>query len=187
MIDLDVISQFHGLKIMPSLYYTTPTFHNPTGILFSDNVYQILIKLARKYDFLITCDDVDNVLHYQDEKPPIWLFVYDHCNAQKHIRCVHEIYKECMLAANLPKDCKMLQPEGDYFIWIRLPKQCIAAEFLGMCVKEEKIIFIAGPRFTAAQDQDANCFRLAIGIHTKEKIKGVGLRICQPLIRFLNK
>lgn len=110
MIDLDVISQFHGLKIIPvplngdgvdlkqledflksnhfklknkefwSLYYTTPTFHNLTGILFSDNVCQILIKLARKYDFLITCDNVYNVLHYQDEKPPIRLFVYDHSN-----------------------------------------------------------------------------------------------------------
>uniref|UniRef100_A0A1A9ZS53 Aminotransferase class I/classII large domain-containing protein n=1 Tax=Glossina pallidipes TaxID=7398 RepID=A0A1A9ZS53_GLOPL len=110
MIDLDVISQFHGLKIISvplnsdgidlkqledflksnhfksknkefwGVYYTTPTFHNLTGILFSDNVCQILIKFARKYDFLITCDDVYNVLHYQDEKPPIRLFVYDHCN-----------------------------------------------------------------------------------------------------------
>uniref|UniRef100_A0A1A9WBP6 Aminotransferase class I/classII large domain-containing protein n=1 Tax=Glossina brevipalpis TaxID=37001 RepID=A0A1A9WBP6_9MUSC len=290
MIGLDVIRQFHNLKIIPvclnddgvdlqqlehfvkanhfksknkefwALYYTTPTFHNPTGILFSDSVCQNLIKLARKYDFLITCDDVYNILHYNDDddEPPKRLFAYDDCNdkdykghvlsngsfskiigpgirlgwieappriktlldnsgvassggclnnytscivaslfelnlAQKHICYLYETYKERMLAAceilkaNLPKDCNMLEPKGGYFIWIRLPERRNAAEFLEMCIKEEKIVFIAGPRFAVASGQAVNCLRLAIAFHTKERIKDAALRICQALKRFLDK
>jgi DNA-binding transcriptional MocR family regulator len=66
----------HG-KMFFGLYYTIPTYHNPTGILFSDQVCNALISLARKHDFLIVCDDVYNMLHYDDEKSPKRLFAYD--------------------------------------------------------------------------------------------------------------
>lgn len=36
-----------------------------------------LIKLARKYDILIACDDVYNILSFDDVKPPKRLFEYD--------------------------------------------------------------------------------------------------------------
>lgn len=64
-------------KMFYGCYYTIPTFHNPTGILFSDEVCKALITLARKHDFLVICDDVYNMLHYEDEKPPKRLFAYD--------------------------------------------------------------------------------------------------------------
>lgn len=50
------------------IYYTIPTYHNPTGILFSPGVCRGIVQLARKYDFLVVCDDVYNILHY-GEKP----------------------------------------------------------------------------------------------------------------------
>lgn len=107
MIALDSIKQFHTLNIVPlklkedgvdleyfekmlrekqfsssnkefwAMYYTIPTYHNPTGILFSPEVCEGLVKLARKYDILITCDDVYNILYYKDEKAPKRLLVYD--------------------------------------------------------------------------------------------------------------
>lgn len=107
MIALDAIKQFHTLNIVPvklnsdgvdlaclesllkqkqfssknkefwGMYYTIPTYHNPTGIEFSKDVCEGLIKLARKYDILITCDDVYNILYYKDEKAPKRLFAYD--------------------------------------------------------------------------------------------------------------
>ena len=107
MIALDTIKQFYTLNIIPvklnedgvdlemleklvqekqfksknkefwGMYYTIPTYHNPTGILFSKEVCENLIKLARKYDFLITCDDVYNILYYKDSKAPQRLFAYD--------------------------------------------------------------------------------------------------------------
>lgn len=126
MIALEAIQQFSTVKIIPvklnddgvdladleekikkrqfqsqdkmfwGIYYTMPTFHNPTGILFSpgkwnDSIFifrdetflsfteinQALIKLARKYDLLITCDDVYNLLPFENDTPSKRLFAYD--------------------------------------------------------------------------------------------------------------
>lgn len=64
-------------KLFWGLYYTIPTFHNPTGVLFSAELNAALIKLARKYDILIACDDVYNILNYVDPIPTKRLFAYD--------------------------------------------------------------------------------------------------------------
>ncbi|XP_005176946.2 uncharacterized protein LOC101898464 [Musca domestica] len=60
-----------------AMYYTIPTYHNPTGIHFSPEVCEALVKLARKYDFLISCDDVYNILCYKGMKVQKRLFAYD--------------------------------------------------------------------------------------------------------------
>ena len=49
-------------KLFSCVYYTIPTYHNPSGILFTDAVNNKLIQLARKFDALIVCDDVYNLL-----------------------------------------------------------------------------------------------------------------------------
>ncbi|XP_053663627.1 2-aminoadipate transaminase [Anopheles marshallii] len=66
-------------KLFWGVYYTIPTFHNPTGIVFSAEKCQQLIRLARETDILIACDDVYNLLHYDDPTapPPKRLFAYD--------------------------------------------------------------------------------------------------------------
>lgn len=110
MIALQSISSFHTLKIVPvklkedgvdlqdleqkviqhkfkstskmffGCYYTMPTFHNPTGLLFSQETCEALIKIARKHDLLIVCDDVYNLLHYDDPNSPKRLYAYDNFN-----------------------------------------------------------------------------------------------------------
>ncbi|XP_035786406.1 uncharacterized protein YER152C-like isoform X2 [Anopheles albimanus] len=66
-------------KLFWGVYYTIPTFHNPTGIVFSEDKCQRLITLARNSDILIACDDVYNLLHYTnpEQAPPKRLFAYD--------------------------------------------------------------------------------------------------------------
>lgn len=73
-----------GNKLFWGIYYTIPTFHNPTGILFSDEINKQLIRLARSSEILIACDDVYNLLSYRtsdepntSDKPPKRLFAYD--------------------------------------------------------------------------------------------------------------
>ncbi|XP_065082668.1 2-aminoadipate transaminase [Ochlerotatus camptorhynchus] len=76
-----------GNKIFWGVYYTIPTFHNPTGILFSDEINKQLIRLARSSEILIACDDVYNLLYYSSDEanstgkqhltPPKRLFAYD--------------------------------------------------------------------------------------------------------------
>ncbi|KAM8709884.1 hypothetical protein ACLKA7_016654 [Drosophila subpalustris] len=58
-------------------YYTIPTYHNPTGILFSPEVCRGIVQLARKYDFLVLCDDVYNILNYCEKPLHARLFSYD--------------------------------------------------------------------------------------------------------------
>lgn len=123
MIALEAISAFKSIKIIPvklnndgvdiddlerklkekrfqskdkmfwGAYYTIPTYHNPTGILFSEGkrsrkvVSQViiflleinnsLVKLARKFDILIACDDVYNLLPFDSDTPPKRLYAYD--------------------------------------------------------------------------------------------------------------
>lgn len=61
-----------------AMYYTIPTFHNPTGVVFSPERSKKVIQLARKYDVLVFCDDVYNLLHYgEGSQSPKRLYAYD--------------------------------------------------------------------------------------------------------------
>ncbi|XP_017059112.1 2-aminoadipate transaminase [Drosophila ficusphila] len=62
------------------IYYTIPTYHNPTGVLFSPEVCRGIVQLARKFDFLVVCDDVYNILHYGEKPTHCRLMSYDDRN-----------------------------------------------------------------------------------------------------------
>ena len=54
----------------PSLFYTVPTFQNPTGLLTSPAHRAALLQLAQRYDFWILEDDVWGFLNYTPSLPP---------------------------------------------------------------------------------------------------------------------
>ncbi|KAH8405252.1 hypothetical protein KR222_000583 [Zaprionus bogoriensis] len=69
-----------------AVYYTIPTYHNPTGILFSPgnanftfyaDVCRGIVRIARKYDFLVLCDDVYNILSFGEKPLHSRLLSYD--------------------------------------------------------------------------------------------------------------
>lgn len=49
--------------------YIVPTFSNPGGLTYSEETKMKLLELARKYNMLIICDDVYDLLRYEDDKP----------------------------------------------------------------------------------------------------------------------
>jgi 2-aminoadipate transaminase len=53
----------------PSLLYTVPTFHNPTGISLVAARREALLTLARTYGLSIVEDDVYGMLSYEDPAP----------------------------------------------------------------------------------------------------------------------
>ena len=59
-----------------AMFYTIPTFHNPTGACISPAKSKAVVNLARKYDILVLCDDVYNLLYYGSEPKPR-LFSFD--------------------------------------------------------------------------------------------------------------
>ncbi|KAG4076299.1 hypothetical protein HA402_014848 [Bradysia odoriphaga] len=67
-------------KMFWGMYYTIPVFHNPTGLLYSEELCKQLVTLSRENDFLITCDDVYNTLYYGTGSPPKRLYAYDDRN-----------------------------------------------------------------------------------------------------------
>lgn len=65
-------------KIFWAMFYTIPTFHNPTGMTLPPESCKQLVTIARDYSILVVCDDVYNLLHYGDSPiPPQRLFHYD--------------------------------------------------------------------------------------------------------------
>ncbi|EDV96973.1 2-aminoadipate transaminase [Drosophila grimshawi] len=241
-----------------AIYYTIPTYHNPTGILFSPTVCRGIVQLARKFDFLVLCDDVYNILHYGEKPLLSRLFAYDEQTdadyvgnvisngsfskiigpgvrlgwlevpprikpqldrsgiinsggcfnnytsgilgslfelqlAQPHIERLHTAYQERMLATtavletDLPESCHFLTPTGGYFIWIRLPDQLDARDFLAYSLQHEKISFIAGTRFAVEEGKGKQFFRLSIAFHDKAKLADGTRRLCLALRTFMKK
>ena len=94
---LDVLSDDLGMKIVPfeddilkleksiidnqpnelvsekywGIFYLIPTFHNPTGMVLSESKMSKIVELATKYKMLIICDDVYNLLYYDNQGVPI--------------------------------------------------------------------------------------------------------------------
>ena len=61
-----------------AMFYTIPTYHNPTGVCLSDSKSKKVIQIARKYNVLVVCDDVYNLLYYSDDdNVPKRLVSYD--------------------------------------------------------------------------------------------------------------
>ncbi|KAI9328318.1 pyridoxal phosphate-dependent transferase [Zopfochytrium polystomum] len=60
----------YGEKRFPYLLFLVPTFSNPNGVTLSMERRQKLVKLARKYDVLVVCDDVYHLLHFGTTPPP---------------------------------------------------------------------------------------------------------------------
>lgn len=55
--------------IFNSVLYCVPTHANPTGSILSPEKRQRLVQLGRKYNMLIICDDVYDILTFQGEIP----------------------------------------------------------------------------------------------------------------------
>lgn len=53
-----------------AVYYSVPTFNNPTGVCLSPEKSRKVVQLARKYDILVICDDVYNILDYGASATP---------------------------------------------------------------------------------------------------------------------
>ncbi|XP_053674319.1 2-aminoadipate transaminase [Anopheles nili] len=108
-------------KLFWGVYYTIPTFHNPTGIVFSEEKCQQLIKLARKTDILIACDDVYNLLHYGDPEspPPKRLFAYDIADLGQVEGWLGNIISNGSFS-------KILSP-GIRLGWMECPPRCVEA------------------------------------------------------------
>ncbi|XP_018049807.1 PREDICTED: 2-aminoadipate transaminase-like isoform X1 [Atta colombica] len=64
-------------KIFWAMFYTIPIFHNPTGMTLLPDQCKRLVEIARNNSIVVACDDVYNLLYYEQGFPPRRLFFYD--------------------------------------------------------------------------------------------------------------
>ena len=70
--------------------YSIPTFHNPTGACLSPQKAARLIDLSRRFNLLIVCDDVYNLLYYGD-------VILDRDGILKNLFLPGSIYRDSLL------------------------------------------------------------------------------------------
>ena len=63
------VVQLHSSGVFPSMLYTIPTFHNPTGITLSEARRIEIIRIAQHYGLLIVEDDVYRDLSFEGAAP----------------------------------------------------------------------------------------------------------------------
>jgi DNA-binding transcriptional MocR family regulator len=71
-------------EIFNSVLYCVPTHANPTGSILSPEKRKRLVQLGRKYNMLIICDDVYDILTFQGEIPKR-VVAYDLESDGKHV------------------------------------------------------------------------------------------------------
>lgn len=244
-------------KIFWAMFYTIPTFHNPTGSTLLVGNCKRLVEIARKNSIIIVCDDVYNLLYYGDGLPPHRLFFYDQptdseyrdgniisngtfskifspglrfgwieCSPriakifrQSGILCsggavnhyisgivtsllqlnmqdnyldkLIQIYKErlsvlCNILDHcLPQGCSYKRPEGGYFVWIHLPLDIKASNFIEWCQETFKVSAIPGIRFSYLEKSN-NFLRLSISFHKKEILETATKTLCKALFNYMH-
>ncbi len=94
---------------------------------------------------------------------------------RSHVKRIREVYKErrdAMLAAmerHFPPGVTWTRPEGGLFLWVKLPEQVDASEFLNVAL-EEKVAFVPGRVFYPDED-GKNVLRLTFATAGPEKIE----------------
>ncbi len=63
------VIQLHSKGVFPSMLYTIPNFHNPTGTTLPEARRIEIIRIAQRYGFLIVEDDVYRDLTFEGELP----------------------------------------------------------------------------------------------------------------------
>lgn len=66
---LEAICQQYGERV--KMLYAIPTFHNPTGYIYSDEKRRKLVELAQRYNFTVLEDATYQTLYYADAPPPM--------------------------------------------------------------------------------------------------------------------
>lgn len=69
----------------PRLFYTNPTFHNPTGYTISVEQRKRVVELAEQYRCLIIEDDAYHDIYYK-QSPPLPIYTYDTAGTVIYVR-----------------------------------------------------------------------------------------------------
>lgn len=105
-------------RLYKSVIYIVPTFSNPGGLVYSEETKAKLLALARRYNMLIICDDVYDLLDYTGKKPLPRLVHMDRDSCSDEFGNV----------VSNSSTSKIVAP-GLRFGWIETATPCLAVQF----------------------------------------------------------
>jgi DNA-binding transcriptional MocR family regulator len=73
----DIVERLSSEGYPPKLFYTIPNFQNPTGRTTSKGRRKEILKLARKFDFIVLEDDVYRDIVFEGDLPPSYFALAD--------------------------------------------------------------------------------------------------------------
>ncbi|KAJ3312763.1 hypothetical protein HDV04_002727 [Boothiomyces sp. JEL0838] len=207
-------SRTPGLRKFKFLMYLVPTFSNPTSTSLPEHCKLQLLELARKYDILIVCDDVYQLLHFENCKSvPKRLVEHDlstlgtnfgnvisNCSFSKLLapglrlgwveassNFIEQLEKSALLYSGVavnelrkfPK-CQFVEPEGGYFIWIKLDLKdgLDTTKILGVLkgdteidgIAKERVSFTPG-NLCSSNGSHGKYLRISFAMYDKEDLQ----------------
>ncbi|XP_043804395.1 2-aminoadipate transaminase-like isoform X2 [Apis laboriosa] len=200
-------------KIFWAMFYTIPTFHNPTGsTLLADSEYRDgniisngtfskifspglrfgwmecsprIAKIFRQSGILCSGGAVNHYI-FGIVTSLLQLNIQDN-----YLDKLIQIYKErlsilCNILDHcLPQGCSYKKPEGGYFVWIHLPLDIKGSNFIEWCQETFKVSAIPGIRFSYLE-KSHNFLRLSISFHKKEILETATRTLCKALFNYIN-
>jgi 2-aminoadipate transaminase len=108
-IKLDLLDEYlnNSKSIPPKFLYLTPNFHNPAGVLYSENRKKELAAILKKHDLLLVEDDAYGELYFNED-------------AQKRIVPMKALYGDETSICYLGSFSKILGP-GFRLGWMLVP------------------------------------------------------------------
>lgn len=166
----------------PVMFYTIPTFQNPTSWVSGVEVRRRIAELAAEFDMLVIEDDPYAALRFSSDTHSPNLnqaIVAEYINRgfmPKHIEYISGVYSRSArimtdaMAEHFPEWVHFEQPVGGLFIWCTLPEGWDANEIFKRAV-ERKVAFVPGAPFFTTPGKGQNTFRLNFSAEPEERIR----------------
>ncbi|ETV76627.1 hypothetical protein H257_09120 [Aphanomyces astaci] len=96
--------------VVPKVFYTIPTCHNPTGRTMSTAKRQKLVELSHEYGFTIIADEVYQLLSFPHVTPPPPFFTFDKYDTVLALGSFSKILAPALRLGWVQASPKLLQP-----------------------------------------------------------------------------
>ncbi|ETV90739.1 hypothetical protein H310_14528 [Aphanomyces invadans] len=109
-LNVDKLEEVLRSGVVPKVFYTIPTCHNPTGRTMSTAKRQKLVKLSHEYGFTIIADEVYQLLSFPHVTPPPPFFTFDKYDTVLALGSFSKILAPALRLGWVQGSPKLLQP-----------------------------------------------------------------------------
>ncbi|KAF0684133.1 Aste57867_23863 [Aphanomyces stellatus] len=109
-LNVDALEAVLKSGVVPKVFYTIPTCHNPTGRTMSVAKREKLVELSHEYGFVIIADEVYQLLSFPHVTPPPPMFTFDKYDTVLAMGSFSKILAPALRLGWVQGSPKLLQP-----------------------------------------------------------------------------